>query len=104
MCEHLKQENQGLKQHGQGLIKKLHELDGQHSRLKTIYGTVVQQLSQLNKYQGEVDAIKERAAVISEVVTAKTAEAMDLKEEKDSLLKMLDEKAEELEQQKIQVL
>ena len=70
----------------------------------TVYGTVTQQLSQLHRCQGEVDAMKEQAAAISEAMTAKTVEALDLKEEKESMQKMLYKIAEELEQQKIQVL
>ncbi len=96
--KHLQQENEHL-------LQKVRELDEKYNRLKAVYGTVTQQLSQLhNKYQGEVDAIKEQAAAMSEVVTAKTVEAMDLKEEKDSLKTMLDEIAQELEQRKLQVL
>ena len=95
--EHLQQENKHL-------LQKLRELDEKHNRLKAVYGTVTQQLSQLHKYRGEVDAMKKQAAAISEAMTAKTVEASDLKDEKDSLQTMLDEIAEELEQQKIQVL
>ena len=96
-CEKHKQENERL-------LQKLQELDEKHNRLKAVYGTVTQQLSQLHKYRGEVDAMKKQAAAISEAMTAKTIEASDLKDEKGSLQKMLHEIAEELEQQKIQVL
>ena len=94
--EHLQQENQHL-------LQKLHELEREHSRLKAVYGTVTQQLSQLHKCQGEVDAMKKQAAAITEAMTAKTVEASDLKVEKDSLKTMLDEIAQELERRKIQV-
>jgi chaperonin cofactor prefoldin len=104
VCELLKQEKDSLQQHNHDLLHKLQEVQEEHSCLKTVYGTVTQQLSQLHKCQSEVDAIKEHAAVISEVMTAKTAEAMDLKEEKDSLQKMLDEIAGELDHRKAQVL
>lgn len=48
-------------------------------------------------------AMKERAVAINEAMTAKAVETMDLKEEKDSLQKILEDIAEELEQRKIQV-
>lgn len=96
-CEHIKQENQHL-------VQKLQELEGKHNRLMAVYGTVTQQLSQLHKCLGEVDAMKKQAAAFSEAVTTKTVEAMNLKDEKDLLQTMLDEIAEELERQKFQVL
>ncbi|MCG8626981.1 MAG: hypothetical protein MJE68_33895 [Proteobacteria bacterium] len=97
-CEHLKQENQHL-------VQKLQKLEGEHNRLMAVYGTVIQQLSQLHiKCLGEVDAMKKQAAEFSEAVTTKTVKASGLKDEKDSLQTMLDEITEELERQKIQVL
>ena len=95
--EHLKQENQHL-------VQKLQKLEGEHNRLMAVYGTVTQQLSQLHKCMGEVDAMKKQAAEFSEAVTTKTVKASGLKDEKDSLQTMLDEITEELERQKIQVL
>ena len=95
-CKHLQQENEHL-------LQKLQELEREHNRLMVVYGTVTQQLSQLHKYMGEINALKKQAAVISEAMTAKTVEAMNLKEEKDSIKSMLDEIALELERQKVQV-
>ena len=94
ICESLKQEKRDLQQCNSDLVPKLQELEGEHNRLKAVYGSVVQQLSQLRKCQSEVDAM-------CEVMTAKTAEAV---EEKDTLQKILDEIAEELEHHKAQVL
>ena len=73
-CEQLEQENQTLHQ-------QLQELDGQHNHLKSLYGSVTQQLSQLHNCRGVIDTMKEQAAMISDVIMAKTVEAMDLKEE-----------------------
>ena len=89
-CEQFQQENRHLSQ-------TLQELKGEHNRLKTVYGTVTQQLSRLHKYQGEMDAMSEAA------LTAKTVKAMNLKDEKDSLQRIVDEITEELEHQRIQV-
>ena len=89
-CEQLQQENQHL-------LQKLQEL-------KAVYGTITRQLSQLYKYRGQVDRMKEQTAAISEAITAKAIEASGLKDDKDSLQTMLDEITEELEQQQIQVL
>ena len=96
-CEQLEQENQTLQQ-------TLKELDGKHSQLKCLYDSITQQLSQLNEYRGEVVAMKKQAAVIHKAITAKTVEAKDLKEEKESLQKILEDIADELESRKIQVL
>ena len=85
-------------------MQKLQELDEKHNCLMAVHDTVTQQLSQLHKCLGEVDSMKKQAAAISEAMTTKTVEAMNLKDEKDSLQTMLDEIAEELERQKIQVL
>lgn len=95
-CERLQQENQHL-------LQNLQEQEREHKRLKTAYNSVTKQLSQFHKRQGEIDDMKKQAATISEAMTAKSAEASGLKEEKDSLKAMLDEKALELEQQKFQV-
>ena len=96
-CHQLKEENQGL-------LQQLQELEQQCTHLKDLYGTVTQQLSKLGRYQSEVDAIKEQAAAMNEAMTAKSVEAMDLKEEKETLQKMLKGIAEELERQKIEVV
>ena len=74
-CQLLKQENQTLHQ-------KLQELERKHSHLKSLYSSITQQLSLLNKYRGEVDTMEKQAAVIHKAITAKTVEAKDLKEEK----------------------
>ena len=95
-CDHLKEENQGL-------LQQLEELDQQYTHLKNLYDTVKQQLSQLDEYQSKVDAMKEQAAAINEAMTAKTIEALDLKEEKEMLQKKLKGIAEELEQRRIEV-
>ena len=85
-------------------MQKLKELEEENNCLKAIYGTVTQQLSRLHKYRGQIDAMKEQTVAISEAITVNAIKASDLKNEKDSLQIMLDEIAEELEQQKIQVL
>ena len=81
----------------------MQDLDLQYTHLKTLYGSVTQQLSQLDKCQSEVDVIKEQAAAVNEAMTAKTIEAMDLKEEKETLQNTLKGIAEELERRKIEV-
>ena len=96
-CEQLQQENQHL-------LQTLQELEGEHNRLKTEYGTIIQQLSRLHKYRGQIDAMKEQTAAISEAITAKAIEASGLKDDKNLLQTMLDEIAEELELQQLQVL
>ena len=96
-CEEVKEENRRL-------LQKLQEIEEENNCLKAIYGTVTQQLSRLHKYRGQIDAMKEQTAAISEAITVNPSKASDLKNEKDSLQIMLDEIAEELEQQKIQVL
>ena len=75
-CDQVKQENQNL-------LQKLQTLEREHNRLEAEYGTVTQQLSQLHKDRGEMDAMSGAA------LTAKT--------------KALDERTEELEHQIIQV-
>ena len=95
-CEEVKQENQRL-------LQKLQEIEEENNRLKAVYGTITQQLSQLHKYRGQINTMKKQTAAISEAMTVKAIEASDLKNGKDSLQTMLDEIAEELEQQKIQV-
>ena len=94
--QHIEQENQSLQQ-------KLQELDQQHSHLKCLYDMVTQQLSQLSKYLGEVDEMKKQVDVMTKAISAKTAETLDLKEEKESLRKILEDVADELQRQKLEV-
>ena len=79
-----------VKQENQYLLQKLQKLEREHNHLKAEYGTVTQQLSQLYKKRGEMDAMSGAA------LTAKTNAAMDLKS-------TLDKRTEELEHQEIQV-
>ena len=95
--------DQRIEQENQSLQQKLQELDQQHSHLKNLYERVAQQLSQLTKCQGEVDEMKKQADIMTKAISAKTAETLDLKEEKESLQKILEDVAEELQRRKIEV-
>ena len=88
----------------QELRQKLEELQQQNTCLGRLYSSVTGQLTQLNKCKGEVEAMKEHAEALKDAVVAKTVEAMDLKEEKESMQKMMDEIANELERRRIEVI
>ena len=99
-----KQRYESLEAEADSLRQQLRESERQYTRTKDKYDNVSSQLVRFNRFQDEVRALKEDAVMMSDVVAAKTAEAVDLKEEKESLQGMLKAIAEELERRKIEVM
>ena len=92
-----------LEAEADSLRQQLRESELQYAHTKDMYNNVSNQLVRFNRFQDEVKALKENAVKMSDVVAAKAAEAVNLKEETESLQEMLKAIEEELERRKIEV-
>lgn len=71
--------------------------------MKGLYDSVSERLEHFDKFKGEVGAMKEYAIVAKDAIEAKSVEVVELREEKESMKKLINKMTEELDNVIIEV-